>query len=225
MNVDRTKLNVYYLWRAIYPMPLYQVIQGLVLYIGLFPDDPLLRLSVGGILSILVFGWIYQEDVKGRCGHEQGQKKEAPRFGAGAWMLVMLGGICVALVGNKLISLSGLAEWSDSYAQTSETLNSGTFVQKLICTGLIAPVAEELLIRGLVFTRLRDLMKPWTAILWSAISFGIFHGNLVQGVYAAFCGLYLGWVMERFATLKAPIMAHMAANMAIIVLTALSFQF
>ena len=31
--------------------------------------------------------------------------------------------------------------------------------------------------------------------------------------------------MERFATLKAPIMAHMAANMAIIVLTALSFQF
>ena len=68
MNVDRTKLNVYYLWRAIYPMPLYQVIQGLVLYIGLFPDDPLLRLSVGGILSILVFGWIYREDVKERCG-------------------------------------------------------------------------------------------------------------------------------------------------------------
>ena len=68
-------------------------------------------------------------------------------------------------------------------------------------------------------------MKPWTAILWSAIFFGIFHGNLVQGVYAAFCGLYLGWVMERFATLKAPIMAHMAANIAIIVLTALSFQF
>ena len=49
--------------------------------------------------------------------------------------------------------------------------------------------------------------------------------DLVQGVYAAFCGLYLGCVMERFATLKAPIMAHMAANMAIIVLTALSFQF
>ena len=122
MNVDRTKLNVYYLWRAIYPMPLYQVIQGLVLYIGLFPDDQLLRLGVSGILSILVFGWIYREDVKERCGHEQGQKKEAPRFGAGAWMLVMLGGICVALVGNKLISLSGLAEWSDSYAQTSETL-------------------------------------------------------------------------------------------------------
>lgn len=78
MNVDRTKLNVYYLWRAIYPMPLYQVIQGLVLYIGLFPDDPLLRLGVSGILSILVFGWIYREDVKERCGHEQGQKKEAP---------------------------------------------------------------------------------------------------------------------------------------------------
>ena len=114
MNDDRTKLNAYYLWRAIYPMPLYQVIQGLVLYIGLFPDDPLLRLSVSGILAILVFGWIYREDVKERCGREQGQKKEAPRFGAGAWMLVILGSICVALAGNKLISLSGLAEWSGS---------------------------------------------------------------------------------------------------------------
>ncbi len=78
MNVDRTKLNVYYLWRAIYPMPLYQVIQGLVLYavvfflfsmgIGdgslttlmkVFPDITVVCLMISGILSILLFGWIY----------------------------------------------------------------------------------------------------------------------------------------------------------------------
>lgn len=227
MNDDRTKLSVYNLWRAIYPMPLYQVIQGLVLYIGLFPDEPLLRLSISGILAILVFGWIYRKDMEERSTRTRNleQRGEHPRLGAGTLLLVMLGGVIVALAGNKLVSLLDLQNLSGSYAQTSEVLNSGSLWLKLFCTGLIAPIAEELLIRGLVFERLRDLMKPWLAILWSAVFFGIFHGNLVQGVYAAFCGIYLGWVMERFHTIKAPIAAHMAANIVITILTALSFQF
>ena len=227
MNDDRTKLSAYNLWRAIYPMPLYQVIQGLVLYIGFFPDESLLRLSVSGILAIFIFGWVYRRDVQERSGRTRSPEQggEHPRLGAGALILVMLGGVAVALAGNKLVSLLGLTELSGSYAETSEVLNSGSLWLKLFCTGLVAPVAEELLIRGLVFERLRDLMKPGAAILWSAIFFGIFHGNLVQGVYAALCGLYLGWVMERFETIKAPIAAHMAANIVITVLTVLSFQF
>lgn len=227
MNDDRTKLSAYNLWRAIYPMPLYQVIQGLVLYIGFFPDEPLLRLSVSGIFAILIFGWIYRKDIEERSGRMQSrtQDGEYSRLGTGALILIILGGIVVALAGNKLVSLLGLVNLSGSYAETSEVLNSGSLWLKLFCTGLVAPVAEELLIRGLVFGRLRDLMKPGTAILWSAIFFGIFHGNLVQGVYAALCGLYLGWVMEHFGTIKAPIAAHMAANIVITVLTSLSFQF
>lgn len=227
MNDDPTKLSAYNLWRAIYPMPLYQVIQGLVLYIGLFPDEPLLRLSVSGILAIPVFGWTYRKDAKERSGRMRSREQggEYPRLGAGTLILVMLGGIIVALAGNKLVSLLGLANLSGSYAQTSEALNSGSLWLKLFCTGLVAPVAEELLIRGLVFGRLRDLMDPGAAVLWSAIFFGVFHGNLVQGVYAALCGLYLGWAMERFGTIKVPIAAHMAANVVITVLTTLSFQF
>lgn len=227
MNDDRTKLSAYNLWRAIYPMPLYQVIQGLVLYIGLFPDELLLRLSVSGILAILIFGWIYRKDIEERSGRMRSRTQggEYSRLGTGALILIMLGGIVVALAGNKLVGLLGLADLSGSYAETSEALNSGSLWLKLFCTGLIAPVAEELLIRGLVFGRLRDLMKPGAAILWSAIFFGIFHGNLVQGVYAALCGLYLGWVMEHFGMIKAPIAAHMAANIVITVLTSLSFQF
>lgn len=225
MNGERTKLNGYYLWRAIYPIPLYQVIQGLIIYSGIFADEPLLNLSVGGILLILVFGWLYRRDVKERREKTQRQEKEAGRSGAVALLLVAMGGIVVALAGNKLISLLGLTGFSDSYAQTSTELNSGSLWLKLFCTGLITPAAEELLIRGLVFERLQDLMKPRTAILWSAVFFGIFHGNLVQGVYAVFCGLYLGWVMDRFHDIKAPTAAHMASNIVIVVLNALSFQF
>ena len=72
--------------------------------------------------------------------------------------------------------------------------------------------------RGLVYGRLRDMMRPLPAILWSALFFGLFHGNLVQGVYATACGIYLGWIMERFRTIKATAVAHIAANAFITIL-------
>ena len=81
MNVDRTKLSVYHLWRAIYPMPLYQLIQGLALsaavfflfsmgigdgslttLMKVFPDITVVYLMISGVLSILLFGWIYHRD-------------------------------------------------------------------------------------------------------------------------------------------------------------------
>ena len=65
MSVDRYKTEcILSVACDISHAPVSRVIQGLVLYRSL-PDDPLLRLSVSGILSILVFGWIYREDDEG----------------------------------------------------------------------------------------------------------------------------------------------------------------
>ena len=65
---------------------------------------------------------------------------------------------------------------------------------------ILGPIGEELLFRGLV---LRTL-KPWgkqTAIVVSAILFGVFHGNLAQIPFAFLVGLMLGYVAVEYSVI------------------------
>ncbi len=60
-------------------------------------------------------------------------------------------------------------------------------------TGLGAPVAEEILFRGLMLRSIAPYGKKF-AIFSSALLFGLFHGNLSQGPFAFCVGLVLGYV-------------------------------
>ena len=67
---------------------------------------------------------------------------------------------------------------------------------------LAAPIAEELLFRGLVLRSLRPFGKKF-AIFGSAFLFGLFHGNLLQTPYAFLIGLVLGYVTLEYSILWA----------------------
>ena len=43
--------------------------------------------------------------------------------------------------------------------------------------------------------------------------FGIFHMNIIQGIYAAFLGLFLGYVCEESGTIAAAILFHAVFNL------------
>ena len=134
----------------------------------------------------------------------------------------MLGGAGVALAGNQLVNLTPLMELSENYVETSEALSAGNAWLELFCVGVLMPVAEEVVMRGLVYGRLRDMMRPLPAILWSALFFGLFHGNLVQGIYAACCGWFLCWLMETYHSLKATVLSHMVSNLAVTLIVSTS---
>ena len=67
---------------------------------------------------------------------------------------------------------------------------------------------------GILFQRLKELMSVKAAAVVSALVFGLYHGTLTQGIYGFFMGLALVWAMERTQTVKAPVVVHMAANLA-----------
>lgn len=60
-------------------------------------------------------------------------------------------------------------------------------------TGLGAPIAEEILFRGLLLRSIEPYGKKF-AIFSSALLFGLFHGNLSQAPFAFCVGLVLGYV-------------------------------
>lgn len=81
--------------------------------------------------------------------------------------------------------------------------------------GLMAPLAEEMVFRGAVLRTLLQVIpskRHWTAIIISALLFGIAHFNIAQGVHAFAIGLLLGWMYYRTRSIVPGLVFHWANN-------------
>ena len=77
---------------------------------------------------------------------------------------------------------------------------------------LIGPISEELIFRGAILDRLYLAFPFWAANLLQALLFGIYHMNLVQGIYAFVLGAVLGLVRVSVGTIFASIGTHIIFN-------------
>lgn len=128
--------------------------------------------------------------------------------------------LAVFMVGQTLFSLlSNVQEWilnqfgltalpaMESATAQSETLSMFLYVS------FGAPIAEELLCRGLAMRPLVQYGKRF-AVLMSAFFFGLMHCNIVQTPFAFVVGLVLGYVAVEYNILWAMVL-HMINNMVI----------
>lgn len=127
--------------------------------------------------------------------------------------------ITFSLALNNILLLSNLAEYSIAYQEAAEALYTPSLFVQILCLGIITPIMEEYIFRGLVFKRLRCRVSATRAIVASALFFGMYHGNLVQTIYGTLSGILLGYLYEKYGSLKAPILAHMLMNIVSCILT------
>lgn len=130
-------------------------------------------------------------------------------------------GMTSAVSVNAIVSISGIAYFSPKYQQVSQIIYSGGLFMEIVSAVIAAPILEELLFRGMIYKRLRDFCNSKLAIIISAAFFGLFHGNLVQFVYAFVIGLLLAYVYEKMKTIWAPIVFHIGANLLSVLITEL----
>lgn len=84
----------------------------------------------------------------------------------------------------------------------------------LLLVGIIAPILEEILFRGIIQQGLINKgMPPYTAIILSALIFGIVHANPWQFIGASMLGLVLGWAYYQTQTIVLPILLHALNNL------------
>lgn len=183
----------------------------------LLDENFMLITAVSSLALIPIFAWMMRRD-KAKYGNMQRimarQQEELWKY-----LFIILGSITLCVALNNIINLSQLAEVSQYYQEASETLYSGSYILQLVAYGVITPFAEEYLFRGIIYNRLRLHQRVRGAMIWSALIFAIYHGNLVQMVYAGICGLVLVWLYERYGSLKAPILAHICMNLTALMLT------
>lgn len=133
-------------------------------------------------------------------------------------LLFVLGG-CVALAVNYLFVLIGFTGSSAAYEQVAEKQFVLPLWAGIILYGIVSPVAEEIVFRGIVYNRLRRQYSLWIAIIGSAIIFGVYHGNIVQAVYGFVLGVMIALAYEKYGSFSVPVVLHSAANIFVYVVT------
>jgi membrane protease YdiL (CAAX protease family) len=100
----------------------------------------------------------------------------------------------------------------EEYGETMEGLLGSNLLLVLLYTLVIAPVSEELIFRGVTLYRSKKVLPFIGANLLQSLFFGIYHQNIIQGIYAAVMGFVLGLVYRKYRTIYAPILLHMLIN-------------
>ncbi len=138
---------------------------------------------------------------------------QAARFG----LLCFIGGGALNLAWSSVLNLLQIQTRFSN--QVQEQLLAANPILQVVGLGIVAPVAEELIFRGLTYRRMRRLFSVWAAVFLSALLFAVYHGNLVQMIFAFPMAIVLALVYERGKWLLFPLLFHMGSNLTAIFLT------
>ncbi|MBR1691717.1 MAG: CPBP family intramembrane metalloprotease [Lachnospiraceae bacterium] len=130
------------------------------------------------------------------------------------WFELICAGVLLQIVISVLLSLllPLFPQVQSDYEALLDSMEIGKGLLPLMLTGLIAPVGEELIFRGVTMALL-DGSLPFAFVnLMQAVLFGLYHMNVVQFCYAFVLGLCLGLIYHRYHNLKACILLHAAVN-------------
>ena len=150
---------------------------------------------------------------KPRFWREQIWAKGKPMKPAGFLeiLCVFLGAQFLSQMALALVELA-LNGFNLSIMEGVEALSVSTdSLSMFLYAGILAPVTEEILFRGLIQRSMMPYGRNF-AIFVSAFTFGMFHGNLVQSPFAFLVGLVLGYVAAEYSIGWAMLL-HMINNL------------
>ena len=98
------------------------------------------------------------------------------------------------------------------YQETIQSLLKSP-ITSLLQVCIIAPVIEEILMRGFVLGGLKNTYGVIVALFISALFFAILHFNMVQTLSAFVCGIILGLLYIKTDSILCCIIAHCGYNL------------
>lgn len=126
------------------------------------------------------------------------------------YVLTMLLAVTSALALNIIITLFSID--SAKYDSVEAVQYSVPIWLGLILYGVISPIVEEVIFRGLTYNRMKHYFKLWISVVVSAVLFGGFHANLPQVLYGTVMGVLMTLCYEWVRGFGAPLLFHMVAN-------------
>lgn len=148
------------------------------------------------------------------CGVEVPEKAPLRKY----WAVVVFG-LAVSIAATCFFAMVELAFYSGESQSSTLITYTPPFAVQLLVLGIVVPVAEELMFRGVLFRRFLENRSFWYAAVWSSLFFVLMHQDGAQMVYAMLLGLFLCYVYQKFGSLKAPVVLHVTTNCSSLIYT------
>lgn len=184
-----------------------QVVNTISMIIAVLPLAPMLRRELESRAASEPYHTL-------KTAHET-QQGESIRHLAISVPLVVLLAASSSVGLNILLSLTGLVQSSAAYQEVARQQYSVVFVVGALLFGLVSPITEEIVFRGVIYNRMRRYCPTAAAIVLSGLLFGVYHGNLVQGLYGGCMGILLAYTYERLHSFFIPCLFHATANLVV----------
>lgn len=101
---------------------------------------------------------------------------------------------------------------SDVVNPLENVISNSSVLATIIFAGILSPIIEEVLFRGVMLNKLRTYGDK-IAIITTALLFGLFHENFSQFFYAVGLGMIFAYVTLKTGTIKYSIGIHIMINM------------
>jgi len=105
----------------------------------------------------------------------------------------------------------------NSLASTLPLENIGHLFLNILILGIIPPICEEVLFRGVVFNGLRKSHSDGFSVFLSALLFALMHGSLEQLVFPFIMGIVFAIIVLRTGSIVPSILVHMFNNVLVII--------
>lgn len=129
------------------------------------------------------------------------------------WTVIL--SVSSSLLFNSLAMVTGFTGTSETFSKTASSQFSLPIWLGIIVYGIVTPITEEIVHRGLIYNRLRRYFNLTIGVLGSSLLFGISHGNRVQLAYGFVMGLMICYVYERYGSFIYPVLFHCFANISV----------
>lgn len=135
-----------------------------------------------------------------------------------SWFVVSaLLGVTTAIFFNLLFVITGFVGSSATYTEVAGRQHALSLPLGILIYGLITPLTEEIVFRGIVYNRMRRDYGLIIALIVAPLIFGLYHGNMVQAAYGFILGLLITWSYERYGSFLIPYIIHASANIIVYV--------
>lgn len=169
--------------------------------------------AIASLITAVLYGLWYKLKYAKHYSREQLKCTLSTTFAARRLGFILLLAItCYILALNIMLVIEYIsADTMNSYMEMAKVVFEDgplTFIMAV----LFAPIGEECLLRGVIQRKMERYFPMLAVLVIGSVSFGILHGNIVQGLYVLPLGMAAGYLSYRYQSVLPAILIHMIYN-------------
>lgn len=179
-----------------------------IICVSIIPENILLNTAVSDVMFVIVviaIIKIFNRNIKKRLKINAIHLKDI--------ILIIVVSLILNVVFQSVQFLFSETMRSELMLEVNNSFYELKNALSFIAIVIVAPLAEEILFRGLILGTLEKVFNVHIAIVLQAIFFGIIHGNIIWAIIAFLSAVYYGYLVRKYDSIFTSIIGHVSVNL------------